>query len=134
MRTQVATLRIGRGLRLSLTLLALMALPALAQESVTGAWVFSVDSPDGLFEITLVLAQDGSAVTGTADLVMVEGAEISDGHYEDGTLSFLLHIGFDGQSLAVEVEATVDGDEMVGEASVPDMGALPFTAKRSSGG
>ncbi len=33
--------------------------------------------------------------------------------------------------MTVEVEAEVDGDEMVGEAYIPDMGQIaPFTAKR----
>ena len=51
--------------------------------------------------------------------------------YEDGVLSFLMHVSMEGQWFTVEMEADVDGDEMAGEAYVPEMGAgMPFTAKR----
>lgn len=125
--------RFARGFSLFLTLLAVTALPAAAQDSVAGNWVFSVDSPQGRIEMTIVFAQTGNIVTGAAELDMVEATEISDGLYEDGVLSFLLHLGVNGQWITVEVEAKVDGDGMVGEAYVPEMGASPFTAKRSSG-
>lgn len=124
--------RFARGFGLLFTLLAIIAFPVAAQDSVAGNWVFSVDSPQGRIEMTIVFGQNGNVVTGTAELDMVEATEISDGLYENGVLSFLLHLGVDGQWITVEVEAKVEGDGMVGEAYVPEMGASPFTAKRSS--
>ena len=124
--------RTARGFGLLMTVLALTAVPAAAQESVAGTWIMTITSPEvGTMESEFVFEQDGSEVTGTAELQIVDGVEISDGLYEDGVLSFLMHVSMEGQWFTVEMEADVDGDEMTGEAYVPEMGAgMPFTAKR----
>lgn len=124
-----------RGFCLSLTLLALVALPATAQESVAGTWLFTMSTPQGMVDMEVVFAQNGTEVTGAAelDMDMVDAAEISDGLLENGTLTFLLHVGVQDQWFTVEMEAKVDGGEMTGEAFLPEMGASSFTAKRSAG-
>lgn len=121
-----------RGFGLLLTMLTLTAAPASSQESVSGTWIMTITSPEmGSMQSEFVFEQDGTAVTGTAELQIVEDVEISDGLYEDGVLSFLMHVSMEGQWFTVEMEADVDGDEMTGEAYVPEMGAgMPFTAKR----
>jgi hypothetical protein len=125
----------ARGFALLLSMLALTALPATAQDSVEGTWVMTMSSPEvGTVESEFVFEQNGSEVTGTAELQLVDDVEISDGVYEDGVLSFLMHVSMEGQWFTVEMEADVDGDEMTGEAYVPEMGAgMPFTAKRQDG-
>ena len=121
-----------RSLGLLLTMLSLLAVPASAQDTVAGTWLMTMSSPEiGTVESEFVFEQDGSEVTGTAELQLVDDVEISDGLYEDGVLSFLMHVSMEGQWFTVEMEADVDGDEMAGEAYVPEMGAgMPFTAKR----
>ena len=128
--------RLARGFCLSLTVLALAASPATAQESVAGTWMFTMNAPQGVVNMTVVFAQHGTEVTGSAELELdfPMATEISDGLFEDGTLSFLLHVGVEDQWFTVEMEAEVDGDEMTGEAYLPEMGASSFTAKRSEGG
>ena len=128
--------RTVRGFGLLFSVLALAAIPVSAQDGVAGTWTVSISSPDvGTMESEFVFEQDGTEVSGTAELEMpVAGVELSDGVYEDGVLSFLMHVGLEGQWFTVEVEADVDGDEMSGEVYVPDMGmAMPFTAKRQGG-
>ncbi len=128
--------RTVRGFGLLFSVLALAAIPVSAQDGVAGTWTASISSPDvGTMESEFVFEQDGTEVSGTAELQMpVDGVELSDGVYEDGVLSFLMHVGLEGQWFTVEVEADVDGDEMSGEVYVPDMGmAMPFTAKRQGG-
>jgi hypothetical protein len=127
--------RTARGLGLLLTMLVLTALPAAAQDSIAGTWLMTMSSPEvGTVESEFVFEQSGSEVTGTAELQLVDDVEISDGVYEDGVLSFLMHVSMEGQWFTVEMEADVDGDEMTGEAYVPEMGAgMPFTAKRQDG-
>lgn len=127
--------RTARGFAFLLTLFALTSLPAAAQDSVAGTWLMTMSSPEvGTVESEFVFEQDGSEVTGTAELQLVDDVEISDGVYEDGVLSFLMHVSMEGQWFTVEMEADVDGDEMTGEAYVPEMGAgMPFTAKRQDG-
>lgn len=123
--------RLAHSISLSLLAFALLAVPATAQD-VSGNWTFTMDTPQGVMTMEVAFAQDGDEVTGEADFAMAEATEISDGLYEDGVLSFLMHLGFEGQWITVEMEADVDGDEMVGEAYVAEMGeGSSFTAKRS---
>lgn len=120
------------GLVFALALLA--AAPANAQD-LSGKWVFTMSSPDiGEMLVPFEFQHSGTEVTGTLEFPMaeVESAEMSDGLFEDGVLSFLMHVSAQGQWMAVEMEAEVDGDEMVGEAYLAEMGmAMPFTAKRA---
>lgn len=125
-------IRNAKGLGLMLSLLVLTALPVAAQDSVSGKWTFTMSTPDGMMDSEFVFEQDGAVVSGTADLQIVDGVEISDGLFEDGVLSFLMHVSMEGQGFTVEMEADVDGDEMKGEAFVPEMGqGMPFTGKRA---
>lgn len=128
-----------RSLAVGLATLAFASLPVSAQDSVVGKWTFSLESPDGagMIEVPFVFEQDGAEVTGTVDLSVipqVEAAQIEGGELVDGILFFLLHVSAQGQWITAEVEAEVDGDEMVGEVYLPDMGQIaPFTAKRADG-
>ncbi len=125
----------ARGFGLLLTLIALTAAPAAAQAGVAGTWRMTMTSPDvGTVESEFVFEQDGSEVTGSAELDLVDDVEITDGVFEDGVLSFLMHVSMQGEWFTVEMEADVDGDEMAGEAYVPDLGhGMPFTARRQEG-
>jgi len=129
--------RVAGSLSLILMAVALVAAPVAAQDSVAGKWVFNMASPQGQMDVEFTFAQSGAEVTGTVELPAmpeIEGTEVSDGLYEDGILSFLLHVSMQGQWFTVEVEAEVDGDEMVGEAYMAEMGeSTPFTAKRAEG-
>ncbi|MEM7416210.1 MAG: hypothetical protein AAF389_11975 [Gemmatimonadota bacterium] len=129
--------RLLRNTLMIAALVALAAVPASAQDSVAGKWIFTMSSPDvGELEVPFEFAQSGTEVTGTLEFPMpeIEGAEMSDGLYEDGVFSFLMNLSAQGQWFTVEMEADVDGDEMVGEAYVAEMGmSMPFTAKRADG-
>jgi hypothetical protein len=131
-------LRTARTFAASLALLALIATPSAAQDSVAGDWVMSMSDPNmGDMEVLVSLEQNGEEVSGSVSMPAmpeVEGMRLSDGEYIDGVIFFLIHASMQGQVMTVEVEADVDGDEMVGEVYVPDAGqAIPFTGKRSAG-
>jgi hypothetical protein len=129
-------IRTAKSLGLTLALVAATAASAAAQESVAGDWIFTMSSPQGMIDVEFVFEQDGSEITGTVNLAAipeVENAMISEGIYEDGVLYFVMSVGVQGQWFDVEIEADVDGDEMVGEAYAAEMGAAPFTAKRKAG-
>lgn len=130
-------LRIARPVLPALLALLLFAVTASAQEGVAGKWTISVSSPDmGPITMEFDLQQNGTAVTGTASVNIpeIEGTHLTDGVFEDGVLFFVLHVGVQGQWHAVEVEAEVDGDTMVGDAFMAEMGvSTPFTGKRAAG-
>lgn len=127
--------RTAKTLGLALALVATTAVSAAAQDSVAGDWIFTMSSPQGMIDVEFAFEQNGSEVTGEVNLSAipeVEGATISEGIYEDGVLYFVMSIAAQGQWFDVELEADVDGDEMVGEAYAAEMGAAPFTAKRKA--
>lgn len=128
--------RTAQNFLLALALVALASVPANAQDSVAGKWIFNMAGPQGDMAVEFIFEQSGSEVTGTVTLEVpeIESTELSDGLYEDSILSFLMHVSAQGQWFSVEMEAEVDGDEMVGEAYMAEMGqAMPFTAKRAEG-
>jgi hypothetical protein len=125
----------ARSLAFALAFIAAASVPASAQDSVAGKWLITLSSPEmGEMAIEYQFEQNGTEVTGSVDLSAipeVEAAQIEEGLYEDKILSFLMHVSAQGQWMTVEVEADVDGDEMVGEVYMAEMGmAAPFTGKR----
>lgn len=130
------TKRVLRASAFALAAMVAFAASASAQ-SVAGTWNVVVQSPEqGNIEMQFVLEQDGSEVTGTAvssSMPELGSMTISDGLFEDGVISMLMLISVEGQSMTVEIEGDVDGDEMVGESYVVELGAAaPFTATRSN--
>lgn len=125
--------RIATAAALSLVALLSLTAPVAAQANVAGNWTMTVEAPDGPREITAVFTQDGSTVEGALDVPMVGGAEMSDGMIEEDTLTFLMHVDFDGQWFAIEVEAAADGDAMEGSFYMAEFGSMPFSGKRTEG-
>lgn len=125
-------LRASRSFVFALVLVALSSMPAVAQESVAGKWVLSARTPEYAMASEFVFEQNGTEVTGRATIDIVDAVQITDGLFEDGVLSFLMYVSVQGEVFTTEVEADVDGDEMIGEFYVPDMGmGIPFTGKRA---
>lgn len=121
--------------KLGLTLVALLAmtLPVAAQANVAGNWVLTVDAPESPGDIVAVFAQDGASVTGTLEVPMMGGAEMSEGTVEADTFSFILELDIEGQWITIEVEAEVDGDAMAGSFYIAEFGTIPFSAVRADG-
>ncbi len=116
-------------------LFALVAVtaPATAQANVAGNWELTVQSPEGPGIIMATFTQEGTSVEGTLQVEMVGAAEMSDGMVEENTLSFLMHVDFDGQWFTIEAEAEIDGDVMTGEFYMAEFGSMPFEGKRAEG-
>lgn len=132
----VSMKRVLKGSALALLAMVVVA-GSVSAQSVAGTWNVVVQSPDVgevVFEFTL--EQEGTAVHGKGvSVTMPEmgNADLTDGLFEDGVLSILMHMSVEGQGITVEIEGDVDGDEMVGEAYVAEMGSsAPFVATRES--
>lgn len=104
---------------LTLVLIALLAVPAFAQqkaEGVNGTWK-CVGKREGRpdIEFKLVLAQSGAQVTGTASRGD-ERATIRNGNFAAGKLSFEVQI----DEGTVNFEASLSGDKLTGTVTQPN--------------
>ena len=107
-----------------------------AAESVAGTWSATVDTPQGPFSFTLVLAFDkAGALTGSMLNEFIGSAPLKDGT-TDGTKVFFkvsLPGGGDGP-LTISYVGVVKGDELVLTSTIVGAagGSQTFTAKRAS--
>ena len=130
--------RLAQRLALTVLLVGASTLPAAAQQSIAGTWLFTIDSPDmGRMTMSVVFEQEGAKVVGKAELPSlpdIEAVELTEGTYEDGKLAIGLDVAVQGQWFSTSVSADVDGDQMTGEIWVPDMGyGVPFTGTKQTG-
>ena len=126
---------------LSITLLpsAAIASPGAAQD-LTGTWEISTQGGRGGPQTsTLVLAQDGEALTGTMTFSLggpggrgggSQELEVSNGTVDGNSFSFTVTLSFQGNSFDLNYSGTVDGDEMSGTRGGPRGGGQPFTGQK----
>ena len=98
--------------------------PALQAQDVTGTWELTSTTPRGERTLTVTLAQEGTAVTGTAQMAMMgrrggaAGAgrrsprevPISDGTFQEGTLTFTITMGIGERTFSQTYVATTVTD------------------------
>ena len=122
--------RITKASGLTLFTLLVLTAPVAAQVNVAGKWMLLLETPDQVAELTATLEQDGTTVTGVLELPDVEAVAMSNGMIEESKLTFILTMSFQGQEIAMEVTAEVEGDEMTGMLQRPVAGFIfPFTGR-----
>ena len=103
--------------------------PEQKTDSVAGNWIMSLEGPQGPMQITLVMQQEGTKVTGTLTSQM--GETTLEGTFEAGKLAF--SITFEGGSGTMQLyfaaELKEDGT-LAGVLSGP-MGDMPWVAERA---
>ncbi len=125
-----------------LSLLFLTGIQQLRAQDVdvTGTWEISWENPRGATTTTFLFEQDGTALTGTAQMAMrgrpgggggegTREVEITDGKVEGNTITFSMAMGMGERSMAFTFKGTVTGDTMEGTMTTP-RGENPFTGKR----
>jgi hypothetical protein len=122
-------------LALCATLLLLSAGSALAADA-TGTWIGQFGGPDGGMTLTFHFKQDGSKLTGTVDAQQGgESLQIGDGKVEGNKISFTLKVDFNGDTMKITHDGTIEGDEMKlntkMEGGPGGGGGGPLTLKRS---
>jgi len=125
-----------------LTGLALSAAPVVAQD-LTGTWEIASETPRGSQTMTLMLDQDGSALTGT---VTLSGGgrrggdgggggsrtiEISDGVVDGQSFSFTMTVSFGDRSMEQAFSGTIEGDSIEGTIEGGRGGGRPFSGERA---
>ncbi len=86
-----------------------------AQSQVDGTWDFSMDSPMGSATAKVVMASEGSQLTGQFDLGGGRTWPIEDGTIDGSNIAF--SITRDGASMTYEMSGSVEGDSITGVAS-----------------
>ena len=99
-----------------------------AQSSVAGDWNMTIDSDQGSLSATMTFKQDGEKVTGSmpTDQITFE----FEGTISDNKLELVAEIDAGGAFLEVTLEATVDGNEIIGTLDFGGYGGGDITATR----
>jgi enterochelin esterase-like enzyme len=114
--------------------LAIISVTARAAD-VSGTWKADFDTQRGLQKYTFTLKQEGTNVTGKAN-VDREGekreAEFKEGKIEGDTVRFVEIIKAQGNDLRITYTGNISGDEIKFTREVGDFGKSEATAKREA--
>lgn len=113
----------------SVGLIATAALAAAATD-ISGTWTTKFDSQVGEQIYTYTFKVEGGKLTGSAKSNMGE-ASLSDGKVENGKVTFVEHLDYQGMMLDITYEGViVSADEIKFKRDVAGQGGEEFTAKR----
>ncbi len=117
-------------LKIGVAVLALAALPlsASAQTDITGAWIVTVDSPQGQATIDATFKQAGEKITG--EVTSPVGSVDFAGTLIKNALAVTYALPIQGQTLEIRMNGVVDKDAMSGSVDFGGMGQAAWTAKR----
>ncbi len=105
-----------------------------APPNVAGNWTLSVNTPQGAMDVTVVLRQSGSSLSGSVTSYMGT-TQIQEGSVTGNNLVFKISVEIPGQgSLPVTFAGTVRGNGISGSADAGPMGKMDFTGTKSPGG
>ena len=97
--------------------------------SADGAWNVTLSTPMGAQAGTLELATDGNTLTGT--MSGPQGSmELENGTADGDSLSWTVNMT-QPMPITIEATATVDGDEISGEAKLGAFGTATFSGSRA---
>src|SRR2546427_8996160 len=116
---------------LPLTALSLSALAA----DVTGTWKAEFDTQRGLQKYTFTLKQDGTGVTGKAN-VERDGekreAELKEGKVDGDTVTFVEPLKIQDNDIRISYTGKISGSEIKFTRKVGNFGSAEATAKRET--
>jgi enterochelin esterase-like enzyme len=120
---------------ITLLALSLVSLSAVAAD-ITGTWKAEFKTQRGLQKYTFTLKQDGTSVTGKAN-VEREGekrkAEFKDGKVSDDTVTFVEPLKIQDNEIEITYTGKISGNEIKFTRKVGDFGSSEATAKREGG-
>src|SRR4026207_2560801 len=118
--------------QVTLLALAVTSLSAFAAD-ITGTWKAEFETQRGLQKYTFALKQDGTSVTGKAN-VERDGekreAELKEGKVEGDTITFVEPLKIQDNELRVTYTGKISGNEIKFTRKVGDFGSSEATAKR----
>ena len=109
-------MKFGKVVSAVFAVLVLATMVAYASD-LTGSWKSSMETPQGTFERTFVLKQDGEKLTGKIVTMRGENkieTEIKDGKVKGDEFEFTVEQGRQGQTRTVPYKGKVTGDSIKG--------------------
>ena len=102
-----------------------------AEHPLSGMWDYSVDTPEGVYEGTINVAENEGELMGFITSEALSGQmDLSNINFMDNTLSF----SFDsGQYGMINLKVTVDGDAFNGFLAISGIGEMPVTGSKKVG-
>lgn len=114
---------------LGLSVLAFLAVVALAQENVSGEWEMSMETPRGPMTQTLKIVQDGEKITVT--MISERGEFSGEGTIKGKDIEWSVkRTGRDGTERTVTYKGTVEGTTMNGTVEMGQMGSMEWKATK----
>lgn len=123
----------GHALSALLLVLALVGLPAqaAAQEvDLTGEWVLTVSSPNGIGERKVLFVQEDNELTGEISSARAEGPLT--GTIDGNEVTFVAIVEMESGPFEIFYTGTIDGDEIEGIVEFGSYGTGTFTGHRVS--
>jgi hypothetical protein len=98
--------------------------------AIDGTWNVTMQTPIGSREVTIELAADGDALSGS--LANADGAEtLYEGAIEGDNLSWKVDVDTQVGRMALEFEGAVDGDAIAGQVHFGSFGSGDFSGTRA---
>lgn len=96
--------------------------------AVDGKWEITINSPMGAVKATLVLATDGSTLTGSQQAAQGSGP-LENGKVDGNNLTWSAKIS-SPMPMTLDFAGAVDGDKLSGSVKAGAFGSFPFTGNR----
>ena len=120
-------MRISKAVLLLVCMLGL-AVSAYATD-IAGTWTATFNTQVGEQRYTYTFKVDGEKLTGHAKSNLGEG-DITDGVVKGDDVSFVEHLNYQGQELAITYKGKINGDEIKFTRDVAGQGNEELVAKR----
>lgn len=118
--------------QITLLTFAVFSLSALAAD-ITGTWKAEFDTQRGLQKYTFTLKQDGTSVTGKANVERdgeKRDAELKEGKIDGDTVTFVEPLSIQGNEIKITYTGKISDNEIKFTRKVGDFGSSEATAKR----
>ncbi len=97
--------------------------------NVTGKWTLTADAGGQTIPIALELKRDGAAASGSINSAF-GGGQMSDGKVSGNKLSGIFKAEIQGQTMELQIDGTITGDQMTGTLSGQGLPPISFTATK----
>ena len=118
-----------------LAVLGSVAVPTAARAQavdLSGAWVLTVESPNGTGRRDVTFVQDGDSLSGEISSSRAAGPLV--GTMDGSDVTFVATVQMDSGGFDITYRGTVAGDEMEGTVDFGSYGNGTFTGRRTESG